>query len=266
MRTTTLLAPLFFAATTLAQGVAEGIAPDSSAPEGCKTTVSGKFMIGTLENPSLNKRESASNGDLLCTLEDGILHDQYGRTGSVVANHQFQFDGPPQAGAIYTGGFSVCSNNSLAIGGTTRWWRCMSGNFGNLYDESIGGQCHEIRIQAVFEETSTSSSLMSSTTSSALSGSTSLISASETSGLTSVSRTMSMTMGTSNGTAFSSATPFSRSASGSESSATATESSASSTSVAAAPSANTGAASSLGMAPLAMCGASMLCLGAALFL
>lgn len=265
MRTSTIFAPLFLAATGLAQAVEEGIAPDASAPEGCKTTVETPFRIGTLENPTLNRRETAqeaSDGELLCTLEDGILHDQYGRTGSIVANQQFQFDGPPQAGAIYTGGFSVCGNDSLAIGGSTRWWRCMSGAFGNLYDQWIGDQCHEIRIQAIYDESAQSSSSsgssesMSSTTSSALSGSTSIISASETSGLTSESRSMSMT-----GSAFSSATPLSNSATG-----TGSESSeASATGDAAAPPAD-GAASSISMAPFAMVGASMVFLGAALIL
>ncbi|KAI4636961.1 hypothetical protein J4E93_010751 [Alternaria ventricosa] len=266
MRTSTIFAPLFLAATGLAQAVEEGIAPDASAPEGCKTTVETPFRIGTLENPSLRRRETAqeaSDGDLLCTLEDGILHDQYGRTGSIVANQQFQFDGPPQAGAIYTGGFSVCGNDSLAIGGSTRWWRCMSGAFGNLYDSWIGDQCHEIRIQALFDETASSMSSdismsMSSTTSSALSGSTSIISASETSGLTSESRSMHSM---STGSAFSSATPFSNSAT-----ATGSEGAeASETGDAAAPPAD-GAASSISMAPFAMVGASMVFLGAALIL
>jgi hypothetical protein len=97
----------------------------------------------------------------MCTLVDGVLRDQYSRTGSIVANQQFQFDGPPQAGAIYTGGFSVCKNNSLAIGGSARWWRCMSGEFGNLYDESIGDQCTEIRIVVdMLEKPTPSSSLV----------------------------------------------------------------------------------------------------------
>ncbi|KAG9200560.1 hypothetical protein G6514_006902 [Epicoccum nigrum] len=150
MRTSTFLAPLLFAASSLAQGVEEGIEPSASAPAGCTRDVKGNFTIG-VENffAPKSKRESAqeaADGALLCTLEDGILRDQYSRTGSIVANQQFQFDGPPQAGAIYTGGFSVCKNNSLAIGGSTRWWRCMSGKFGNLYDEWIGDQCTEIRI------------------------------------------------------------------------------------------------------------------------
>lgn len=59
MRASTIIAPLFFAATSLAQAVEEGIAPDAPAPEGCLTTVETPFRIGTLENPDLSKRETA---------------------------------------------------------------------------------------------------------------------------------------------------------------------------------------------------------------
>jgi hypothetical protein len=91
-------------------------------------------------------------------LIDGILHDNFNRTGSIVANRQFQFDGPPQAGAIYTGGFSVCGNGSLALGASTVWYRCMSGEFGNLYDSWIGEQCSEVRIVATLEQDAEESS------------------------------------------------------------------------------------------------------------
>ncbi|KAH6641998.1 hypothetical protein C7974DRAFT_93435 [Boeremia exigua] len=171
MRTSSILAPLFFAASSLAQAVEEGIEPSTPAPAGCLRTVEGNFTIG-VENffAPRSKRETAqqaADGALLCTLEDGILRDQYSRTGSVVANRQFQFDGPPQAGAIYTGGFAVCENGSLAIGGSTRWWRCMSGAFGNLYDETIGDQCTEIRIVVdLLNDPSPSSSAVPSTSAS----------------------------------------------------------------------------------------------------
>ncbi|KAI2484539.1 hypothetical protein Ptr902_03479 [Pyrenophora tritici-repentis] len=267
MRTSTLFAPLFLAATTLSQAVPEGISPDSPAPEGCKTTIETPFRIGTLENPSLDKRETAqeaSDGDLFCTLEDGILHDQYGRTGAVVANRQFQFDGPPQAGSIYTGGWSVCGNNSLAMGGSTRWWRCMSGAFGNLYDESIGAQCHEIRIQAIFPETSTSSSPMSSTTSSALSGSTSMLFATSTDGLSTESRSIHPTDSAGNNTAFSTATPYNTVIGGATGTSGRHSSTSSPTGAANAPPASGVASAS--MAPFAMFGVSMVFLGAALVL
>jgi hypothetical protein len=138
----------------------------------------------------------AADGLLLCTLEDGVLRDQYSRTGSIVANHQFQFDGPPQAGALYTGGFSVCQNKSLAIGGSARWWRCMSGEFGNLYDTTIGEQCTEIRIlvDEVDKPTPSSSSvvLASSTSSASSTSVTSSTSAADLTLATSGTRTASV--------------------------------------------------------------------------
>lgn len=148
--------------SVFAQAVPEGIAPEAPPPPGCKQTVNGNFTIGIAVFVSNKARREtvaeASVNALQCTLKDGILRDPYGRTASIVANYQFQFDGPPQAGAIYTGGFSVCQNSSLALGGSTVWWRCMSGEFGNLYDRSIGAQCNQVRIVAQFPSSPSSSS------------------------------------------------------------------------------------------------------------
>jgi hypothetical protein len=71
MRTSTIFAPLFLAATTLAQAVEEGIAPDAPAPEGCQTTVDTPFRIGTLENPTLKRRETAQE---VCALSPNHNH------------------------------------------------------------------------------------------------------------------------------------------------------------------------------------------------
>ncbi|KAL1606264.1 hypothetical protein SLS60_003666 [Paraconiothyrium brasiliense] len=185
MRTATILAALSCAATTYAQAVEIGIEPSSSAPEGCDRSPKGNFTIGYISASAVKKRETAladANGSLYLTLVDGVLTDGFGRTGSVVANHQFQFDGPPQAGALYTGGFSVCQNDSLAIGGTTRWWNCLSGTFNNLYDESIGAQCNEIRILATFVDQPTSSSSSSSVASSTAESSSVVTSVASTNG------------------------------------------------------------------------------------
>lgn len=46
MRASSFVAPFFFIASSLAQAVEEGVAPDVAAPEGCKTTVKGNFTIG----------------------------------------------------------------------------------------------------------------------------------------------------------------------------------------------------------------------------
>ena len=91
-----------------------------------------------------------ASGVLEMHLEDGILYDSYGRIGSIVANRQFQFDGPPpQAGAIYAKGWSITPTGFLALGDSDLFYQCLSGDFYNLYDESIGGQCHPVHLRVV---------------------------------------------------------------------------------------------------------------------
>ncbi|KAF2652195.1 hypothetical protein K491DRAFT_605324 [Lophiostoma macrostomum CBS 122681] len=173
---TIILTALALVAPSLADDVPEGIAPPGGSPDGCEQSVDGNFTIGISKTGSSKlRRETGSeaiNAATVCSLKDGVLKDANGRIGSIVANNQFQFDGPPpQAGAIYTGGFSVCGNNSLAIGPSTRWWRCMSGDFGNLYNEWIGDQCSEVRILAGLSSSSSSSSSTASSTSTSASSS-----------------------------------------------------------------------------------------------
>jgi len=95
----------------------------------------------------------ASSKPVVLTLQDSVLLDAAGRTGSVVANQQLQFDGPAQNGAIYTAGFSICGNGTLALGGSTVWYQCRSGEFFNrvFFDLEFGNdmltekQCTSIR-------------------------------------------------------------------------------------------------------------------------
>ncbi|KAJ3938309.1 uncharacterized protein N0V96_011554 [Colletotrichum fioriniae] len=126
--------------------------PSENPPAGCSTSYTGNFgltVVG-LGKRSLDKRGSCTGtGSLDLTLKDGVLTDSQGRTGSIVANYQFQFDGPAQAGAIYTSGFSVCSNGSLALGGSTTFYRCLSGDFYNLYDRHWAEQCSPIHLSAL---------------------------------------------------------------------------------------------------------------------
>jgi len=91
----------------------------------------------------------ASNSTLALSLSSGVLKDSHGRTGYIAANYQFQFDSPPQAGAIYTSGFSVCSNGSLALGGSNIFYQCLSGSFYNLYDRKWASQCTPVTINAL---------------------------------------------------------------------------------------------------------------------
>jgi hypothetical protein len=80
------------------------------------------------------------------TLKDGVLKDAQDRTGNIVANYQFQFDAPLQDNAIYTSGFSVCDDRTLAIGGNKTFYQCLSGDFYNLYDRDWAEQCKPINI------------------------------------------------------------------------------------------------------------------------
>lgn len=91
----------------------------------------------------------AAKDTLALTLINSVLKDAQGRTGYVASNQQFQFDDPPQAGAIYTSGFSVCGNGSLALGGSAIFYQCLSGTFYNLYTVSQGLQCNTVTINAL---------------------------------------------------------------------------------------------------------------------
>ncbi|EJS43221.1 YJL160C [Saccharomyces arboricola H-6] len=104
-----------------------------------------------LNNGTVIKVQACKDpGTLAITLNEGVLIDSKGRIGSIVANRQFQFDGPPpQAGAIYAGGWSITNQGALAIGDNDVFYQCLSGTFYNLYDKSIGGQCNPVHLQTV---------------------------------------------------------------------------------------------------------------------
>ncbi|RCK56316.1 putative cell wall mannoprotein PIR32 [Candida viswanathii] len=91
-----------------------------------------------------------TNATLRMTLNKGILRDSDNRIGCIVSGHQFQFDGPtPQHGAIFAAGWSVTKEGQLALGDSTKFYQCASGNFYNLYDEPIAFQCHPVTLDVV---------------------------------------------------------------------------------------------------------------------
>ncbi|KAM0331326.1 hypothetical protein ACHAQA_002996 [Verticillium albo-atrum] len=127
-------------------------APSAAAPAGCKTTFADSFELSIVAAPegaaSVEKRSGAacsgSPGALVVKLKDGVLTDAQDRTGSIVANYQFQFDGPAQADALYTSGFSVCDDNLVALGDKKTFYKCNSGSFANLYDRNWAKQCSPV--------------------------------------------------------------------------------------------------------------------------
>ena len=112
----------------------EYIAPEGAPPAGCRPDSDFPFGFEAIP-PSERSKGSATPGTtcdsadrLSMNLRSGVLTDKMGRIGSIVANRQFQFDGPPaQAGAIYTGGWTICPDWLLALGPSTTFYRCSSG-------------------------------------------------------------------------------------------------------------------------------------------
>lgn len=132
------------AASPAPAGVTAIVSPSGeTAPSGCVATYPGTFSIQVPVNATGTKGKRAESTPLVTTLKNGVLTDSKGRTGYIADNNQFQFDGPPQAGAIYTAGFSICQNGTLALGNSAIFYKCLSGMFYNLYDQSEGAQCSE---------------------------------------------------------------------------------------------------------------------------
>jgi len=102
------------------------------------------------ETDRRQRQTICSSGALVATLSNSVLTDSKGRIGGIVANHQFQFDGPPsQAGTIYNSGWSVCSNGSLALGPSAIFYQCLSGTFYNLYNTPAGASCEAVIITVI---------------------------------------------------------------------------------------------------------------------
>lgn len=92
----------------------------------------------------------ATKDTLQITLQEGILRDTNDRIGCIVGGHQFQFDGPvPQYGTIYAGGWSITDKGQLALGDSTKFYQCASGEFYNLYDHPVGLQCNPVTLDVV---------------------------------------------------------------------------------------------------------------------
>merc|ERR1712029_574081 len=111
----------------------------SSATADCSSSYDGEFMIQVVNVTSSAKRSVQKRQDkvLTMTLQDGA---------------------PPQANALETSGFSICSNGSLALDGTAIWYQCLSGDFYNLYDENDAAQCSPVYINAIGGGSSASAS------------------------------------------------------------------------------------------------------------
>ncbi|EEQ41164.1 hypothetical protein CLUG_05291 [Clavispora lusitaniae ATCC 42720] len=91
-----------------------------------------------------------TSDSLVMELKNSVLTDGHGRIGAIVANRQFQFDGPPpQAGSIYAAGWSITDDGLLALGDSDVFYQCKSGDFYNLYDENVAKQCEAVHLSVI---------------------------------------------------------------------------------------------------------------------
>jgi hypothetical protein len=158
MRSTlALTSALLGVASAVPQAVTDAITPTAAAPADCTGSFDGNFEITVAEVTNVKRdvseiekrAECGSNGILVMSLTDGSVFDARGHTGYIASNFQFQFDQPPQAGSLFTSGFSICPGNLLALGDSTTFYRCLSGDFYNLYDRDWAEQCEPVSIVAV---------------------------------------------------------------------------------------------------------------------
>ncbi|KIW94134.1 uncharacterized protein Z519_05450 [Cladophialophora bantiana CBS 173.52] len=128
-------------------------------------------LSGPIQSQTLSMVSCLTSSTLRLTLTNNSLYDAFNRTGYIASNYQFQFDGPPQSGAIYTSGWSICpvtntisssgaegggnidnggdGMRTLALGGTTTFWQCLSGDFYNLYIDNWAAQCSPVELRIV---------------------------------------------------------------------------------------------------------------------
>jgi len=116
----------------MAQGVMKIIRPPGTSPPGCINSYPEIFSWKYVDHPTPGiEIQCIKPNSLKVFLQNGLLADHYGRIGSIVANRQLQFDGPPaQAGAIYTGGWSLCPDNLIALGPQRQFYACANGRGG----------------------------------------------------------------------------------------------------------------------------------------
>lgn len=148
-KTTSVISQLSDAQPQAPTSTAKAVSQVSDAqPQGSSAATASSTVAAAM--PSVSMVACKTNSTLELDLNNGRLLDGKGRVGYIAANYQFQFDPVvPQTGAIITAGFSVCGNGTLALGGTTIFWQCLSGDFYNLYDRFWAPQCSPVNLRVV---------------------------------------------------------------------------------------------------------------------
>lgn len=133
--------------TTTAENVAKAQSDGQAIATGSPS--SNSTLSDDDDSSSTIPKACSSANNLEITLHDSVLKDTHERWGAIVANHQFQFDGPiPQAGTIYSAGWSI-KDGYLYLGDSNIFYQCLSGDFYNLYDENVAKQCSAVKLSVI---------------------------------------------------------------------------------------------------------------------
>ncbi|KAG0123705.1 hypothetical protein HOY82DRAFT_527037 [Tuber indicum] len=137
---------------SLPLGVTPIIRPPGDSPPGCLDTRLGAFGFEPIsESTTAAQPICFGPGSLIMTLDNGVLLDLFGRVGTISSTRQFRFYGAqPQEGAIFTGGFSICPDNLLALGARNVFYACPCANSSasNIYDTKITDDCEPVFLAA----------------------------------------------------------------------------------------------------------------------
>ena len=113
------------------------------APSGCNSSYTGPFHLALGAAPDNNEQR---RDILVAHLSQGVLQDSHGGIGTIASNRQFQFQSPPQEDAVYTNGWSVCKNGSIALGGSNVFYTCPKDGSRNVFDRIVDSKCQEARV------------------------------------------------------------------------------------------------------------------------
>jgi hypothetical protein len=97
-------------------------------------------------------------------LSNGTLRSGQNNIGYIASNTRFCFGNPSQSDIVLDASFSICSNASLAFGGSTVFYRCFSdGSFG-IFNKPNGVLCSTVLINITGTPASSASASLATIT------------------------------------------------------------------------------------------------------
>jgi hypothetical protein len=123
--------------------------PLPPVPSGCNHTVPYSFELSVID---------ATTGTFDCsfhlqasgfTLSNGILRSRQNNAGYIASDSRLYFRYPFQSNTALDASFSICSNASLAFGGSTVFHKCFIDESFGIFNEPIGILCSPIFIGVV---------------------------------------------------------------------------------------------------------------------